>query len=53
VQSDLAIAAIRIFTGPIPAVLLALAIAFAYRYPITREKHTALVQSLAAMDRNG
>jgi len=53
VQPDLAITAIRIFTGPIPAVLLVLAIVFAYRYPITREKHTALVQSLAAMDRNG
>ena len=32
-------AAIRLFTGPMPAVLLLLAILFAWRYPITRESH--------------
>jgi GPH family glycoside/pentoside/hexuronide:cation symporter len=48
IQPPEAITAIRLFTGPIPAALLILAILFAWRYPITREKHRALVESLAA-----
>jgi GPH family glycoside/pentoside/hexuronide:cation symporter len=50
VQPETTIAAIRLFTGPIPVVLLLLAIAFAWRYPITRESHAALVEKLASRD---
>ena len=46
-QPEAAVAAIRIFTGPIPAVLLFLAVLFAWRYPITRESHRATLQELA------
>jgi GPH family glycoside/pentoside/hexuronide:cation symporter len=42
--------AIRIFMGPVPIVLLLLAILFAWRYPITRERHRALRDELAARD---
>jgi glycoside/pentoside/hexuronide:cation symporter, GPH family len=47
VQPESAISAIRIFTGPIPAVLLFLAVLFAWKYPITRESHKATLQELA------
>ena len=47
VQPQAAIAAIRVFTGPIPAVLLFLAVLFAWKYPITRESHKATLQELA------
>jgi GPH family glycoside/pentoside/hexuronide:cation symporter len=47
VQPEAAIAAIRVFTGPIPAVLLFLAVLFAWKYPITRESHKATLQELA------
>jgi Na+/melibiose symporter-like transporter len=33
--------------GPIPAVLLFLAVLFAWKYPITRESHQATLQELA------
>jgi GPH family glycoside/pentoside/hexuronide:cation symporter len=46
-QPQAAITAIRIFTGPIPAVLLFLAVLFAWKYPITRESHKATLQELA------
>jgi GPH family glycoside/pentoside/hexuronide:cation symporter len=49
-QPPEAIAAIRLFTGPIPAALLILAILIAWQYPITREKHQALVKSLSSHD---
>jgi GPH family glycoside/pentoside/hexuronide:cation symporter len=39
VQPDRAISAIRVFAGPVPAVLLGLSILFAWLYPITRESH--------------
>jgi len=42
-----AINAMRIFIGPIPAVLLFLAILFAWKYPITRESHQATLKQLA------
>jgi len=48
VQPAEAVAAIRIFTGPVPTVLLLLAVAFAWRYPITRETHRGLREQLAA-----
>jgi GPH family glycoside/pentoside/hexuronide:cation symporter len=50
VQPQAAINAIRIFTGPIPAVLLFLAVLFAWKYPITRESHQATLQELAERD---
>lgn len=46
-QPGSALNAIRIFTGPIPAVLLFLAVLFAWRYPISRESHQATLQKLA------
>ncbi len=50
IQPPATVLAIRFFAGPIPAVLLALSILFAWRYPITRESHQALVDQLAARD---
>ncbi len=47
VQPEGAINAIRIFTGPIPALLLFTAVFFALQYPITRENHQATLQVLA------
>lgn len=45
-----AINAMRIFIGPIPAILLFLAILFAWKYPITRESHQATLKQLAEHD---
>ncbi|MEJ2207644.1 MAG: glycoside-pentoside-hexuronide (GPH):cation symporter [Anaerolineae bacterium] len=45
-----AVQAIRIFMGPVPVVLLVLAMLFAWRYPIGREEHRALRDQLAARD---
>jgi GPH family glycoside/pentoside/hexuronide:cation symporter len=42
-----AVDAIRFFIGPVPTVLLILAILFAWGYPITREKHQETLQTLA------
>lgn len=47
IQPQAAVNAIRIFTGPIPAVLLFLAILFAWKYPITRQSHQSTLQELA------
>jgi glycoside/pentoside/hexuronide:cation symporter, GPH family len=47
VQPQAAIFAIRIFTGPIPAILLFLAVLCAWKYPITRESHQATLKELA------
>jgi glycoside/pentoside/hexuronide:cation symporter, GPH family len=49
-QPQQTVQAIRIFMGPVPAVLLILAILFAWRYPITREQHRALRDELAARE---
>ncbi len=46
-QPQATVDAIRLFTGPIPAVLLLLAILFAWKYPITRASHQATLQELA------
>jgi GPH family glycoside/pentoside/hexuronide:cation symporter len=46
-QPQAAVNAIRVFMGPIPAVLLFLAVLFAWKYPITRESHQATLQELA------
>ncbi len=45
-QPDPAVLAIRLFMSLIPALLLAVAIWFASRYPISREKHHALLAQL-------
>ena len=45
-QPESAIQAIRVFTGPVPAALLILAVVFAWKYPITREHHKATLQEL-------
>ncbi len=50
VQPAEAVAAIRIFTGPVPAVLLFIAVIFAWRYPITRESHQKTLQELAMQE---
>ena len=47
VQPDSAVQAIRFFTGPVPAVLLILAVLFAWNYPITRESHQNTLKILA------
>lgn len=50
-QIPSALTAIRIFMGPVPMVLLILAIALAYFYPITREKHAEILLQLAERKR--
>ncbi len=47
-QSSQVIQVIRWFMGPVPAVLLALSVLFAWFYPITREFHASLREQLAA-----
>ena len=50
VQPQEAINVIRLFIGPIPAVLLFFAMLFAWKYPITRESHRATLRQLAEQD---
>ncbi len=50
VQPPAAVNAIRIFAGPIPALLLFLSLFFAWKYNVTRESHQALVESLQNRD---
>jgi GPH family glycoside/pentoside/hexuronide:cation symporter len=45
-----AVRAIRIFMGPVPAVLIILAVLCAWRYPIGRSQHAATLKRLAAGD---
>jgi GPH family glycoside/pentoside/hexuronide:cation symporter len=47
VQPQAAVTVIRVFIGPVPAILLFLAVLFAWKYPITRESHRATLQELA------
>ena len=49
-QPDSAIMVIRLFMSIVPAVLLVAAIAFARKYPITREKHRSLLEQLEQRD---
>jgi GPH family glycoside/pentoside/hexuronide:cation symporter len=51
VQPDQAVQAIRLFMGPVPAVLLLLSVLFAWRYPITREKLRQMSEQLAVKSR--
>lgn len=46
VQPDTAVLAIRLFMSLVPAALLFVAIAFAWKYPLTREKHRSLLEQL-------
>ena len=46
-QSAPALAAIRIMTGPVGALLLVCAVAVAWFYPLTRERHARIRQLLA------
>ena len=52
VQPESALRAIRIFMGPVPAVLLCGAIFLSIRFPISRESHRKLVEKLSA-DKSG
>lgn len=45
-QPDSAVMAIRLFMSIVPAILLLIAIAFAWKYPISREKHQAMLAQL-------
>jgi GPH family glycoside/pentoside/hexuronide:cation symporter len=45
-QPASALLGLRIVVGPIPALLLCLGIAFAYFYPLTRQKHGEVVSEL-------
>jgi glycoside/pentoside/hexuronide:cation symporter, GPH family len=47
VQPPAALDAIRWMVGPLPALVLAIGIALAYFYPITKEKHAAVLLQLA------
>jgi GPH family glycoside/pentoside/hexuronide:cation symporter len=49
-QPASAVAAIRAFIGPIPALLLFLAIVVAWSYPISRARHQATLDELAARE---
>ncbi len=53
VQKPSAILAIRILTGPVPAVLLVAGIAFAAFYPLTRHSHARTRQDIAARHSQG
>ncbi len=46
VQPEAAVGAIRFFMGPVPALLILLAIAFAWKFNITRENHQARLERL-------
>jgi GPH family glycoside/pentoside/hexuronide:cation symporter len=47
VQPESALNAIRLFVGPIPAILLIVSMIVIYNYPITREKHAEMRAKLA------
>lgn len=49
-QPESAVEAIRLFVGPVPAVLLTGAVIFAWFYPITRESHQATLDKLAGRE---
>jgi len=46
-QRPSALTAIRVMTGPVPALLLCLGIAFAALYPLSRQKHHEMREELA------
>jgi len=50
IQPPEAVQAIRLFMGPIPALLLVGAVLFAWRYPLTRERHERICAEIAEKD---
>jgi glycoside/pentoside/hexuronide:cation symporter, GPH family len=46
-QPDAAVQVIRLFMGPVPALLLVGAVLFAWRYPLTREQHGLICDEIA------
>ncbi len=48
VQPEGALATIRFFIGPVPAIILAASLLIAWRYPITRATHAGMVEALRA-----
>jgi len=50
IQPQSALNAIRFFVGPVPAVLLALAVLFALRYSITRTSHQETLRQLGELE---
>jgi GPH family glycoside/pentoside/hexuronide:cation symporter len=51
IQPETAIKAIRIFIGPVPLVLLVIAVIFGWLYPISRERHQATLSELAKSEK--
>jgi glycoside/pentoside/hexuronide:cation symporter, GPH family len=47
IQPDTALQTIRLFVGPIPALILLGSLALAYFYPITRSRHARILRVLA------
>jgi glycoside/pentoside/hexuronide:cation symporter, GPH family len=47
IQPDSALQTIRLFVGPIPALILLGSLALAYYYPITRDRHARILRVLA------
>ena len=45
-QTPQALWGIRLVIGPVPALLLAIGIAFAFFYPLSRERHSQIIQEL-------
>ena len=52
-QSAETLRTIRLFFGPIPLVVILLALPLLIWYPITRESHAALRARLDSMEKNG
>ncbi len=50
IQPPEAVGAIRLFMGPVPALLLVGAVLFAWRYPLTRERHERICAEIAEKD---
>jgi GPH family glycoside/pentoside/hexuronide:cation symporter len=50
-QTERALWAIRLLVGPIPAVIVVGAIAFAAFYPLTRDQHRKIIEALEARRR--
>jgi GPH family glycoside/pentoside/hexuronide:cation symporter len=53
VQPESAVNGIRLIAGPIPAVLMALGILFAFLYPLGRENYSAIARQLEARRKSG
>jgi GPH family glycoside/pentoside/hexuronide:cation symporter len=49
-QTEQALLGIRLFFGPVPLLVLAIALPLLIRYPITRQSHARVLEELAAME---